>query len=158
MARTIAIVSKETLKLQAYIEQQKPGTELSYYKISHDTGVELDTKGKTYLRTALHRAKKEYTTIHNQGIVLADKNNAMDIVTHRLDKIDKAVKRGEKTHKNIQAQFFDSLPLEKQKEILYIGAVFGAIRVAADNGKIMYSNNSGKKQINSSLNIQIPKL
>lgn len=152
MGKTIAEVSEDTLKLQAYLEKQKNGAELSYMRIEHDTGVVMDSRGKGYLRTALRRAKLESSTERNVGIVLADSKNAMGIIVNKLQKIDRTVKRGEKTHKNIQEQFFHSLTPEKQREILYIGAVFGAIRVAAENGKVIYS----KKPREISTNITIP--
>jgi hypothetical protein len=156
MGRTIAQVSKQTLILQEYLEKQKAGASLSYLKIAQDTGVEMDERGKQYLRTALHRAKLESTTEIKYGITLADKDNAMEIITHKLNKVDRSVRRGERTHKNIQEKFFDSLPLEKQKEILYLGAVFGAIRVASENGRIIYSNKT--KQLNAQINIPMPKI
>lgn len=156
MGRTIAQVSESTLILQTYLEGKKDGAQLSYSQIGNETGVRMNDAGKSYLRTALKRAKKEYSTIRKYGIKLADKDTAMGIVTHKLEKIDRSIKRGEKTHKNIQSQFFDSLSQNEQREILYLGAVFGAIRVAANNGKIVYLKQP--KNIGSSVNIPIPKI
>lgn len=153
MGRTIAEVSEQTLKIEAFLRDQKKGTRLSYDYIQHRTGVIMDKRGKQYLRTALRRAGLESATEKGYGIVLADEENAMAIVANRLKKIDRTVHRGEKTHKTIQQQFFDSLPQDKQKEILYIGAVFGAIRVAAENGRVVYSNKP--KQVKSSINIPV---
>lgn len=154
--KTIPQVSENTLKIQAYLENQKPGARVSYAAIGHATGVVMDDRGKSYLRSALHRAKLEYGCIQKYGIELADPKNAMSIVGHKLQKIDRSVRRGERTHKNIQEQFFSSLPVDKQREILYIGAVFGAIRVAADNGKVIYIQK--QKDVASSINIPIPKM
>ena len=63
MGRTIGELSQETLSIQKYLEDQKVGTELSYANIQHETGVKMDNKGKNKLRTALKRAKIEYSTI-----------------------------------------------------------------------------------------------
>lgn len=152
--QTIAEVSKETLLLESYLAKKKAGEELSYNKIETDTGVTMDETGKGKLRSALRRAKLEASTIKGYGIKLADVSSAMEIVTHRLNKIDRAVKRGEKTHKTIQEQFFSSLPPDEQKEILYLGAVFGAIRVASDNGKMVYSR---KKELTNTISIPVPR-
>lgn len=155
MARTIAKISEETLKVQSFIESQKDGAELSFEKIAYETGVKMDTRGRGYLRTAIKRTRKEYSSIPKYGIKLADKDSAMPILLNKLTKIDRAVKRGSKSRDNIQEHFYRELDETTQKELLYIGAVFGAIRIAADNGKIMYSKN--KKMSDASLNIQIPK-
>lgn len=151
--KTIAEVSEETLKIQRLLEEQPDGKELSFDYISAKTGVTMDDRGKGFLRTAMKRAKKVYSPIRGQGVKLADSKSTMPILINKMGKIDRAVKRSEKTHKTLQEQFFSSLPLQQQKEILYIGAVFGAIRVAAENGKIVYSR---KKEISDTINIPLP--
>lgn len=153
MAGTIAEISEETIKLQMYIESKQHGEELSFDRIAHDTGVVMDERNKQKLRVALKRAKREYSAIINYGIKLADSHSTMGLLTNKLVKIDRAVRRGERTQKNLQEQFFSSLNTQEQKEILYIGAVFGAIRVAAENGKVIYS----KRNIKEIENIPIPK-
>ena len=154
--RTIAEVSQHTLKLQAYLEKQKPGSEISYQKIDHDTGVKMNQRGKQYLRSALHRAKLEHSCMHGYGIKLADPETTMPIMTHKLMKIDRAVRRADRSHRNLQEQFFMSLSEQEQRELLMIGSVFGAIRVAAENGKAIYLRQSAKR-ISAQEAIQIPK-
>lgn len=154
MARTIAEVSDETIRIQQFLEQQKPGTELSYLKIHNETGINMDEKGKQRLRSALKRAKLEYSTIQGSGIKLADSKSTMPILTGKILKIDRAVKRAEKTHKNLEEKFFSSLSKDEQQKILYVGAVFGAIRVAAENGKVIYSKT---KQVSNNVSIPVPK-
>jgi len=153
---TIAKVSEETLKIQAYIETLPAGTEISYDELGRRAKVRMDNRGKQFLRRALHRAKIESSTIKGYGIKLADAKNAMGLITHKLQRIDRSVRRGERTHKNIQEQFFMELSAEKQREILYLGAVFGAIRVAAENGKIIYSQKP--KEVKQNINIPIPNM
>ena len=154
MGRTIGELSENTLKIQNYLEEQEVGTELSYKNIEHNTKVKMDLNGKANLRTALKRGKIEYSTIQGYGIKLADADSTMKILSQKTIKIDRAVKRAEKSHKNLQEQFFESLDEQHQKELLYIGAVFGAIRVAAENGKVIYSKKT--KKITNSINIPIP--
>lgn len=155
MGRTIAMVSESTIKIQAFLEKQKPGVEVSYKRIEHESGVRMDARGKQYLRSALRRAKIESSTIIGEGIVLADPDNAMGIVAHKLKRIDGAVRRGERSHKNIQEQFFESMSPEEQRKILFVGAVFGAIRVASENGRVVYKKDVGGM---SKLNIPLPRL
>jgi len=155
MGRTIAIISKETLQLQSYIEMKKPGDVISFLKIEKDTGIKMDERGKQHLRSALHRAKIEYSSIRSYGVKLADPETTMGILSHRLTKIDKSVKRADKTQKNLQQKFFSELPVQEQRDILYIGSVFGAISAAAENGKLIYGRHT--KKIDFKLEIPIPK-
>lgn len=143
---TIPEVSKETLKLQSFIEKQEDGREISFQEIEKVTGVVMDYKGKQYLRSAIRRCKREYSSIHGYGLRLADTGDVMPILTNRLVKVDRAVKRGEKSQKLLQEQFFQSLSPGEQKDILFIGACFGAIRVAAENGKIIYQKKEPKQK------------
>jgi hypothetical protein len=145
MRQTLPEVSEETLRLQTYIESIPAGMELSFEKIAYDTGLEMTQKNKNHLRTACRRANREYASIYGYGIRLADPGSVMPILTHRLVKIDRTVKRSEQTHKNLQTQFFDDLKDQEKKDILFIGACFGAIRAAAENGRMLYSREAVKQ-------------
>ncbi len=157
MAKTVAELSRETMILQKYIEEQEPGAELSFDKIARDTKIPMTGKNKAKLRCAMRRAKREYSSVHNFGVKLADSKSTMDLLTHKLVKIDRCVKRGENSQKNLQEQFFHSLDSIEQKNILFIGAVFGAIRVAAENGRVIYSKNP-HPAVDGEVKLQIPKL
>lgn len=154
MGRTIAEVSAETLKLQAYVEKLPDGTELSFHRIAHDTKLAMDETNKQHLRAAINRCKREYSSIRGYGIKLAESKDALPILTHRLTKIDKAVLRGEKSQKRLQERFIHSLNAEEQRQLLFAGAVFGAIRVAAQNGRLIYQK-SDPKAIAGKINIPI---
>lgn len=151
---TIAAVSEKTLKIQAFLEQCAPGTELSFLTIENRTGVVMNEKGKQYLRRALKRAKIEYSPDIGRGIKLANPENTMPIVIDRLKRIDNTVKRAEKTQKNLQEQFFEQLSPQEQKQLLFVGAAFGAIRVAAENGKLLYQT---KNKMQKVIEIPIPQ-
>lgn len=150
--KTIPEVSKETLILQTYIAAQPDGADLSFEKITVDTGIQMDAANKDHLRTACKRAKREYSSIYGYGIQLADTGSVMPILTNRLVKIDRTVKRGEKSQKLLQERFFHDLDEKEQRDILFIGACFGAIRVAAENGKLIY-HHKPPKQIPSEISI-----
>jgi len=155
--KTIAEVSEDTLKIQEFLMKCKAGEEISYDKLQHETGVEMDNSGKQKITSALRRAKLEHSTIRGYGIKLADAKSTMPILSNKVIKIDRAVRRAEKTHKNLEIQFFSSLNKDEQQKVLYIGAVFGAIRVAAENGRVIYGKIT-KNISNSSVNIPIPKI
>ena len=154
--QTIAQVSEKTLKLQEYLKDKKEGTEISYNRIQSDTGVTMDDRGKSYVRTAFKRLNKVYSVIKGYGIKVADSTDTMPILVNKLTKIDKAVKRADKTQKTLESQFFDQLNPNEQKQILYLGAVFGAIRVAADKGRVLYQKKNMISQ--SSINIPFPNM
>lgn len=146
MARdVIAKVSEETLKIERYIEPLPPGEVVAYETVAEETGVLMDLSGKAKLRSALRRLKREYSQIKGYGVRLADPEMVMPLISHRVVKIDSAVRRADKTHKNLQRQFFASLTPDEQRQVLFAGAVFGAIRVAAENGRQLYGGNAKQK-------------
>jgi hypothetical protein len=145
--KTIAKISEETLKIVNYLQAIPHGQILTYAQIQKDTDVEMSNSGKSYLRTALRKLKREYSCIHGIGIELASVKTATGIVVNRLVKIDKAVKRGEKTYKNMIVEFYNELPIREQKQINFIGAAFGAIRVAAENGRFYLKNTQASQSI-----------
>jgi len=133
--KTIAKISEDTIKLISYIESLSDGQFLKYSQIQGESGVNMDTAGKSYLRTACKRLKREYSCIKGIGIELASEKTANNIIVHSLVKIDRTVRRAEKKYNNLTVSFYEKLSPQEQKQINFIGAAFGAIRVAAENGK-----------------------
>lgn len=153
MRKSIAQKDAESIQLQEYLGGKKSGDKLSYLQIEHDTGIKMDVRGKAHLRRCLHRMKLEYTCHIGYGVELASTDTAVPILSTKLVRIDRAVRRGDRSQRNIQEQFFHSLNPEQQKQILFAGAVFGAIRLAADQGRRLYKANKTE-----SVSIQLPKL
>ncbi len=153
--KTKAVLSKESVILSQFLSEQKPGSDLSWAAIEVATGVKMDTLGKGTLRRAAERLRLEYTSNHGYGIVLASAGTALPIVSERLVRIDRAVRRGDRTQQTIQEQFFASLNEDEQKRILFAGAVFGAIRVAAESGRMLYGRRDSKSPV---VTIEIPRL
>jgi hypothetical protein len=130
------------LKLQQYLEKQPHGAVLDYNEIQRETGVRMTVDGKSRLRSALKQSKREYSCVRGFGIRLADAEGVMPILSSRIKRIDKAVRRADRSQKILQEQFFQALSEQDQKRILFAGAVFGAIRLAADQGKQIQSRKS----------------
>lgn len=151
--KTVQKISEQTLKLVNYLKDIRPGEYLSYRDIEIGAGVKMNEKGKTYLRSAIRKLHLEYECRVNEGIVLASEKNTTRILVHRLTKIDNSVKKGEKTYKNLSFNFFDKLNDREQKQINFIGAAFGAIRLAAENGKRLFQVN--KSQNNKKIELPI---
>lgn len=136
--QTVGQLTEEGLRLQVFIEGLEVGREVSFLEVEKETGVRMDGKGRGSLRRALHRARREYSPMLGWGLRLADGAGVMPILSSRIRRIDGSVKRADKSQKLLQEQFFESLSLDDQKRILFAGAVFGAIRVAAEQGKTIY--------------------
>lgn len=139
--KTIQEVSQETLKIESFLNEKKPGDFISYKDIHNNTDVEMNNRGKSFMRTATKRLKLEYSVVRGEGIELASPGTTISIMTHKLVRIDNAVKRGEKSYNNL-IPFYNELNEDEQKKINFVGAAFGAIRLAASNGKKMLANKS----------------
>jgi hypothetical protein len=139
--KTIGEVSQETLKLQDYLSTQPHGTALAYSDIQRESGVAMDAKGRARLRSAMKLSRREYSCIPGVGIRLADAQGVMPILSSRIKRIDHAVVRADRSQRLLQEQFFAQLDTQDQKRILFAGAVFGAIRLAAEQGKQLQRRN-----------------
>lgn len=135
---TIAELSKQSIHIENTLKDRKPGDFITYGEIESTTGVKMDNKGKSYLRTALNRLKMEYAVVRGQGIELAGTSNAIAIVSKRVIKIDNSVKRAEKTTKRISDQFYEKLEDHEQKNINYLSAVFGSLRAYSKSAKAFF--------------------
>lgn len=154
--RTIAEVHEDVLKLQEFLEAQAPGADLPYMRIEAETGVRMDDTGKARMRQALRRSHLESATKYAEGIKLASADFSMPILGMRMTRIDKAVRRADRTQKNLQTQFYEAMSDADKKKVLFAGAVFGAIRLAAKNGKLMYRRDDPPTP--PVLHVPLPKL
>jgi len=136
---TLANASEDYLKLLAYVQDSEHGQILEYKKVQKETGVKMDTAGKSKLRRAIIRSKREYSVIPNTGYKMASADMTMGILTFRLVGIDNKVRKAERSQKILQQQFFEELPADQKQNVLFVGAVFGAIRQSAEQGKRLYS-------------------
>ena len=147
--QTLAKISEDSLTLVNYLKDVEHGQILSYQQIEQDTGVKMNTQaGRSYLRTACKKLKREYSCIRGIGVKMASAEMASTLIIGRLVKIDNAVKRGERTYNNVSVAFYNELPPAEQKQINFVGAAFGAIRVAAENGKYYLKNIAKMNQAN----------
>lgn len=144
MKKAIQEVSQETLKIEEYFKSLSPGTRLSYKTIEESTGVKMDNQGKGYLRSASKRLSLPYLTRKGDGIEILSANNASAIVSNSVIKIDRSVKRAEKTTKNVRNRVYDELPNEERKTIDVLGALFGSIRMFSTPAKRLFSKQKPK--------------
>jgi hypothetical protein len=128
--RTIREVSEDTLRLQAWLEKQPPDSEHTWEEIRHSSGVVMDIKGKATLRRAARRAKVAYATAWGEGIRIAGPASGGNIVLSRLNRVDGAVRTAERTYDCVSLHT-QQMPTDERRQIEFVGACFGAMRVAA---------------------------
>ena len=135
---TIAEVSKETLKIEAYLKSLNPGDKALYVTIQNETGVKMNLRGKQFMRSALNRLKLEYSCIHGQGIELCSPINATGIIAHKVIRIDKAVKRAGKTTKRITGQFYDLLSDADKQHVNVVHSILVPLMSYAKNARLLF--------------------
>lgn len=152
--KTVGQSSEEYLRLLGYVTEQEHGTVLEYAAVQRDTGVKMDTTGKNKLRRAILRSGREYSVMPTVGYKLADSGAVMGILSFKLMTIDNRVKSADRAQRHLQDAFLKELPEDQRKGVLFIGSIFGAIRLSAENGKRLY----GKKPLQITQGNQKPIL
>jgi len=150
--KTIQEVSKETLQIENFISTKEEGSFLTYAEIEKESGVIMDNRGKSFLRTALKRCGHEYLCMKGEGIELASPDSAMTITAHRLVKIDNTVKKSKKTTRNLHNKFADRMEETASKQISFVVAFFALIETQSANMKRMIK---GRTDIS---NYKLPEL
>lgn len=138
MNNTIAEVSKETLLIEAYLKTLNPGEKIPYVILEKETGVKMTNRGKQFMRSALHRLKLEYTCIHGVGIELCSPINATGIIAHKVIRIDKAVKRANKTTKHVSDQFYDQLSDEAKLHVNFVRSALAPITSYSKGARLFF--------------------
>lgn len=142
--KTIAEASSEMLAIKDFLSDAPDGAIIPYSDIENKSGVKMDSRGKQYMRSALHSLGREYACVRGYGVELSSADNSDVLVGSRLIKIDRAVKRGERTTSRVIAKHLEDMPQKTREKVLLAGSIFGAIRVSADLARKQFS---GKKAI-----------
>ena len=153
--KTLAKASDDYLKLVGLVEGQLPGVLLSYKEVEKLTGVKMDAAGKDKFRRAILRSHREYSVLRGVGYKLADTGSAVYIVTDKLQRITNATNRGERAYSVLNEQFGGQLEGNERKYFIFVGNIYGAIRLATEQSKKLYSQKQGKV-LPSPQNIDLP--
>jgi len=138
LMQSIQQVSQQTLKFEAVFSDAPLNQYFSYKELQERTGIEMSDRNKAYMRSALRRLKFPYEVRKGDGIVLVGEKNAIRIAAHKIVRIDNAVKRGEKTTKQISVKTYHLLTDQERKNINYLAALFGSIRSYSNNAKKIF--------------------
>ena len=131
-------ITESVAKLKEFLESaaiNRAGQKISYDEITDSTGIEMNQKGKGYLRNAAKYCGVEYSSIPKYGIEIAGPENSTDIMGGRLVRIDRATRRAETASKNISNRYLSEMSEDDRKSIIMIASVLGAVRAAADQYK-----------------------
>lgn len=142
--KTIAEVSRETLIMEAIIKGLKPGEHISYDELQNQSGIIMDAKGKSYMRSALHRLKIEYTTINGVGITTASAKNSSGILSTKAKRVDNSIHRAEKTTRNITTQFYSELENKDKAVLNDMNAKLGTLRLFSKDIKMIFKKDELK--------------
>lgn len=115
------------MKIENLFKGASLGEEFTYQQIQQLTGVRMDEKGKQFMRTALKRLKMPYETKHGVGIQLVSPGSAMRIITHSVVKIDRTVKRADKTVRQVSQRTYKDLDPAEQRVVDLTSAQLGGI-------------------------------
>jgi len=135
--KTIQEVSKETLKIENYLKDQPEGKVILYKEIAENCNIEMDERGKSFMRTALKRCKLNYLCIRGEGIELASPETVMSIASDRVIKIDNTIKKSSKITKNLYNRFSDRMVDIEAKQLDYLNSFFNAVKTSSNNAKRM---------------------
>jgi hypothetical protein len=146
--KTIADVSHETLVIEAILRELKPGDFISYEELESLSGVPMNIKGKSYMRTAARRLKIEFTTKRGVGIVTASPKNSCSIIAESVTRIDNSVFRAQKRNKNIINQFYDEMNDKDQKVVNKAAQELGTMRCFSRETKLIFKKEELKQSRN----------
>lgn len=119
-------------RLVEYVNGMNDGEELSWLRIEADTSIDMrGQSGRSLLRRACEKAKRPYETLPGIGIRLSSAESAMPIVQSSFVRIDNAVRRADRTRKNVATRHLDQLPSTEKHKMLLLAGFFGAVKAFA---------------------------
>lgn len=123
-------------KLADYLAGQPDGEELTWLRIESETSVRMDMPGRELTRRALAKIKRPYEAIRGDGVRLSSASTSMTILRGRFVRIDRAVRRADKTLEQIADRHMAQLPQQEQQKLLVLAGFFGAVRVFAKEAEV----------------------
>lgn len=141
---TIQDVSANTLKLEGIFSSASPGEYFSYTNLQQLSGIRMDNRGKSYIKSAMRRLKFPYETIRGQGIKVLSKDNATKIIVRDVIRIDNSMKKAEKTTRQVKDRVYEQLTDGERKNINFLGALFGSIRSYTTSAKRIFKTDTPK--------------
>lgn len=83
--------SEDTVKLRSYLSELEDGIRVGWIDVERATGVHMDERGHSLVRTTMRRLGRWYIPIPGFGFETSQPNTARDIVLARARRIKGAV-------------------------------------------------------------------
>jgi hypothetical protein len=127
----IAEVSKETLQIETYLQTLNPGEQVLYSIIETETGIKMDERGKSCLRSALRRLRLNYTRLRSpntgKGYILASPENSVGIVVENVMRVDKGIRKTHKVTESLKKSFYSQLNDQDKNSLDFVHRETGAM-------------------------------
>lgn len=116
-------------QLKAYLETIEDGDERAWDRIADETGIPMTRSGRDMVRMAL--GKRPYESIRGIGLRMSCPESALQIVHHRLKRVNGATVRADSTQQELQRRHLERMSPPSQQRMLMLASFFGAVRVLA---------------------------
>lgn len=103
-------VSEDYKILKTYVAEKPHGHLLEYITVQKETGVLMDSKGRSKLRNAIIKSEREYIPVASVGYELADIKNAGNIQRRRNRHLHNTVTTTVRCTVTIKKTFEGQLP------------------------------------------------
>jgi hypothetical protein len=156
MGTNLAKASQEYRKLLSYVLDQPHGAKLGYLRVEHDTGVKMNTAGKTKLRRAIVASGHEYSVEPNIGYVLAAVATASAIADTRTQEVESRFRKLDRSLTVLAEAFLEELP-DQEKELFTLRiSVTRAMKSHIEQSKRLYSRKPPKQVQGTAEYIALP--
>ena len=147
--------SEEMLKLCDLFGEMQPGAYITYQAIEAGTGVRMDLRGKSLMRSALRKLKTEYRSDRGIGIELASGKTAMGVITGKTRRISSSIKRANKCSNRL-TKFIDNMPETDRARFIATSSLLGAVQAVSAGLTKIYK--SEPEKLNTIYKIPLPKI
>lgn len=139
--------SADMLKVRSFFEDMPDGSHVDYDDIEKGTGIKMDDKGKGIMRSALNGIKREYYCRKGVGIVLDSPDNAMIITAGRGVRISNAIKKANKTSKNMLIKHYEKMDEKDRERLSAFASLLGAVTAVSSGLKKIYKQPAEVKKV-----------
>lgn len=123
-------IEEKVALLVLFFEPLPDGEELSWGRITADTGIDMATaaKHRPLVVRALKRLRRPYEAMRGYGIKLSSAETSLRMVKRGFVRIDNSVKHVDRVQKQLSARHLDQMSPTDQRRMIMAAGFFGAIR------------------------------
>lgn len=122
--------------LVAFFEKQEAGAELSWLKVEHETGVPMDSAGRSMARRALGKVGFAHAAKPGYGLELSSAENGVVIMGNACSRIVGAVGRARKRHKKIMVRHGEEMTADQRAKMQAVESLLGGTTALASRATV----------------------